>query len=199
MAFPILFFDTEATDLTPGQICQLAYILETPDKVEAKNYFFSVDDMSPGSQEVHGFSMEQLAELSLGAYFEDQAREIADVFSKARLLVGHNVAADDRYLRVELERAGIKLKKIPTFCTMNYATGIMNMQRKVNIGRPKPPKLEELCAHYDVTEELIQQHCAQWFGGGTDKHDARYDTAATYLCALAAVDRGDLRGIQGLR
>ncbi|NLM86316.1 MAG: 3'-5' exonuclease [Clostridiales bacterium] len=196
MAFPILFFDTEATDLTPGQICQLAYILETPDKVEAKNYFFSVDDMSPGSQEVHGFSMEQLAELSLGAYFEDQAREIADVFSKARLLVGHNVAADDRYLRVELERAGIKLKKIPTFCTMNYATGIMNMQRKVVTGRPKPPKLMELAEYYGITAQQAMEQIAALFDlPDSSAHDARFDTVLTWLCFKAAIEKGDLRGI----
>jgi DNA polymerase-3 subunit epsilon len=196
MAFPILFFDTEATDLTPGQICQLAYILETPDKVEAKNYFFSVDDMSPGSQEVHGFSMEQLAELSLGAYFEDQAREIADVFSKARLLVGHNVAADDRYLRVELERAGIKLKKIPTFCTMNYATGIMNMQRKVVTGRPKPPKLMELAEYYGITAQQAMEQIATLFDlPDSSAHDARFDTVLTWLCFKAAIEKGDLRGI----
>ena len=196
MAFPILFFDTEATDLTPGQICQLAYILETPDKVEAKNYFFSVDDMSPGSQEVHGFSMEQLAELSLGAYFEDQAREIADVFSKARLLVGHNVAADDRYLRVELERAGIKLKKIPTFCTMNYATGIMNMQRKVVTGRPKPPKLMELAEYYGITAQQAMEQIAALFDlPDSSARDARFDTVLTWLCFKAAIEKGDLRGI----
>ena len=195
----VIVFDTEATDLQPGQICQLSSLTIEDGVVTGQNLYFSVDQMSEGAFEVHGLSMEALAELSDGQYFEDHAQDLLQQFNTADLVIGHNVSADERYLRVELERCGLKLKRLNTFCTMNYATGIMNMQRKVNIGRPKPPKLEELCAHYDVTEELIQQHCAQWFGGGTDKHDARYDTAATYLCALAAVDRGDLRGIQGLR
>ncbi len=195
----VIVFDTEATDLQPGQICQLSSLTIEDGVVTGQNLYFSVDQMSEGAFEVHGLSMEMLAELSEGQYFEDCAQELLQQFNSADLVIGHNVSADERYLRVELERCGLKLKRLNTFCTMNYATGIMNMERKVNIGRPKPPKLEELCAHYGVTEEQIQQHCAQWFGGGTDKHDARYDTAATYLCALAAVDRGDLRGVQGLR
>ena len=191
----IIVFDTEATDLVPGQICQLSYLMVDDMQVQGKNLFFSVDDMSEGAQEVHGFSMDMLTELSGGLYFEDMAQEIFDDFSRASLLVGHNVAADDRYLRVEFERAGMKLKKIATFCTMNYATGITNLKRKVEIGRPKPPRLEELCAHYGITEEASRAGAAQWFGGGDVQHDARYDTAATYLCLVAAHQQGDLRGV----
>ena len=67
MAGSLLVFDTEATDLEPGQICQLAYLLEQDGEITARNYFFSVDDMSPGAQEVHGFSKEMLEELSNAA------------------------------------------------------------------------------------------------------------------------------------
>ncbi|NLD51287.1 MAG: 3'-5' exonuclease [Clostridiales bacterium] len=195
----VIVFDTEATDLEPGQICQLSSLTIEDGAVTGRNLYFSVDQMSEGAFQVHGLSMDMLAELSGGRYFEDHAQELCRQFNEADLVIGHNVSADERYLRVELERCGLKLKRLNTFCTMNYATGIMNMERKVNTGRPKPPKLEELCAHYGVDAQQIQQHCARWFGGGNNQHDARYDTAATYLCLLAAVDRGDLRGIQGLR
>ncbi len=190
----IIVFDTEATDLVPGQICQLSYLM-VDSGVVGKNLFFSVDSMSQGAQEVHGLSMEMLAELSGGLYFEDQAEDIVADFSRASLLVGHNVAADDRYLRVELERAGVKLKKIPTFCTMNYATGIIGLKRKVEIGRPKPPRLEELCDHYQISEDMILTASSRWFAGGQAAHDARYDTAATFLCLAAAHRKGDLRGV----
>jgi len=65
MAGSLLVFDTEATDLEPGQICQLAYLLEQDGEITARNYFFSVDDMSPGAQEVHGFSKEMLEEAGI--------------------------------------------------------------------------------------------------------------------------------------
>lgn len=197
MKGPILVFDTEATALEPGQICQLAYLMEEADgSLRAHNYFFSVDDMSEGAQEVHGFSMEMLAELSGGKYFEDLAADFLPDFNGASLLIGHNVAADERYLRVEVERAGLKLRKIPTFCTMNYASGLMNLARKVVTGRPKPPRLMELAAYYGVTEELAAARTREWFQTEeTSLHDARFDTVLTYLCFKAAIEKGDLRGL----
>lgn len=191
----VIVFDTEATDLTPGQICQLSYLMAEGDQVRGKNMFFAVDEMSEGAREVHGMSIEDLDQLSGGERFEDRAREICADFSAARLLVGHNVAADDRYLRVELERCGLKLKKIPTFCTMNYFTSDAALKRKVNTGRPKPPKLCELVAHFQIPEELIAEKSAAWFQGGGALHDARYDTAATYLCLLEATRLGRVRGV----
>lgn len=196
MQGPIIVFDTEATDLVPGQICQLSYLMDKGDTVVGCNHFFSVDDMSPGAQEVHGFSMEDLASLSGGTWFEDKAEQILQDFNAARVLVGHNVAADERYLRVEMERAGLKLRKVATFCTMNYASGIMNMKRKVVTGRPKPPTLSELAAHYGVTEEETSQKAAEWFAcGQLSLHDARFDTAMTYLCLKRAMEKGDLRSL----
>lgn len=193
-----IIFDTEATDLVPGQLCQLSALVVTDGRVAGHNLYFSVDQMGEGAYEVHGLSMEDLAELSGGHYFEDRAEELLSLFNSADLLVGHNVAADERYLRVEMERCSLKLKKLNTFCTMNYATGLMNLTRKVVTGRPKPPRLEELCAYYEITPEDITAGCAQWFGGGLKLHDARYDTAATWLCLKAAVARGDLRNMQGI-
>ena len=196
MAGSLLVFDTEATDLEPGQICQLAYLLEHDGEITARNYFFSVDDMSPGAQEVHGFSKEMLEELSKGAWFEDKAAEILTVFNAAGTVAGHNVRADERYLRVEMERLGLRLKRLNTFCTMNYASGIMNMKPKVVTGRPKPPKLSELAAYYDITPEQVQERTAALFGEGeAGLHDARFDTVMTWLCLRAAVNKGDLRGL----
>ena len=191
----LIVFDTEATDLTPGQICQLAYLKDEGGRVTGHNYFFSVDEMSPGAQEVHGFSMEILQGLSGGRYFEDLAEGILADFNACDLVAGHNVAADERYLRVEMERAGLKLKKLKTFCTMNYASGIMNMQRKVITGRPKPPKLAELAAWYGVTEDETAVKAREWFGFEGALHDARFDTAMTYLSLLGAIRKGDLRGL----
>ena len=193
-----IIFDTEATDLTPGQICQIASLIVIDGQVQGKNCFFTVDQMSQGAFDVHGLSMEDLTVLSQGEYFEDRAEELLRDFNSADLVVGHNVAADERYLRAEMERCGLKLKRLNTFCTMNYTTGIINMVRKVVTGRPKPPKLEELYNYYGITDEDICRQSLLWFQGGSDEDDARFDTVATYLSLLAAIARGDLRGMQGL-
>jgi len=137
----MIVFDTEATDLAPGQICQLSYLIVEDGRVTGKNMFFAVDEMSESAQEVHGMSMEDLEKLSGGERFEDRAEEIFEDFSAAKLLIGHNVSADDRYIRVEFERLNMKLGKIKTFCTMNYFTCVMNLKRKINTGRPKPRSL----------------------------------------------------------
>ncbi|NLG26221.1 MAG: 3'-5' exonuclease [Clostridiales bacterium] len=190
-----IVFDTEATDLTPGQICQLSYLMLDGGRIEGKNMFFAVDEMSEGAFEVHGLSREALDELSGGERFEDRADEVFADFAAAGLWIGHNVSADDRYLRAEMERLGRRLPKVKTFCTMNYFTGVMSMARKVNIGRPKPPKLEELVAFFGLTPEQVAAQAAEWFGGGGTTHDARYDTAATCMCVLEAARQGQLRGV----
>ena len=95
---------------------------------------------------------------------------------RASLLVGHNVAAMIATCGWNLS-AGMKLKKIATFCTMNYDTGITNLKRKVEIAAPSRRGWSELCAHYGITEEAIQAGAAQWSAAET-QHDARYDTAA---------------------
>ena len=191
----IIVFDTEATDLTPGQICQLSYLIIENGAVAGRNFFFEVDEMSEGAQQVHGMGLDALRALSGGQRFSDWADEVFLDFRECGLLVGHNVAFDERYLRVEFDRLGMKLPKLKTFCTMNYFTGVMNMKRKVAVGRPKPPKLEELIAHYGLAPEFVAERAVAWFGDGAAVHDARYDAAATYLCLKAAAERGDLRGV----
>ena len=158
--------------------------------------FFSVEEMSQSAYEVHHMSMEDLQVLSGGEEFADRAQELMDDFSRADMLIGHNVAADDRYLRVEFERLGMKLSKKKTFCTMNYFTYVLGLKQRVGWSRhPKPPKLQELTEHYSLSEEYISQKAEEWFGGGAAAHDARYDTAATYLCVIEGTKKGDLKGV----
>lgn len=191
----LITYDTEMTALTPGQICQISYIISDEAGIRGKNMFFSVDEMSEGSFEVHGLSLEMLDELSGGERFEDRAREIYEDFADAKMIIGHNVAADDRFLRTELERAGLTLPKIRLFCTQNYFSGIMMMQRKYQTGRPKPPKLIELAEFLGLTEERISACAELWFGGGAQAHDARFDAAMTFLCVQEGTARGMLRGV----
>lgn len=190
-----IVFDTEATDIVPGQICQLSYLILEAGTLKAKNFFFSVDEMNPDAQEVHGMSMEDLDLLSKQRVFADDADEIYQDFLKAKLLIGHNVSADDRYLRTEFDRLGLKLPKINTFCTMNFASGIMNLARRIPSGRPKPPKLSELAEYYGVSEEQTIENSNALFGDGAHAHDARFDTVMTYLCLCRSIEKGDLKGM----
>ena len=41
----------------------------------------------------------------------------------------------------------------------------------------------------------IAARSAEWFQGGGQAHDARFDTAATYMCLLEATKKGDVRGV----
>lgn len=61
-----LLIDTETTSYHPGQIAQLSYIHLDDDRnyITAKNYFFTVDEMDPYAEAIHGFSLERLYNLS---------------------------------------------------------------------------------------------------------------------------------------
>lgn len=178
----LIVFDTETTDLCPGQICQLAYLRVDGDQVAGKNMFFCVDSMSAGSQAVHGLSMRALRTLSGGQRFADRAQEIIADFGAAQLIVGHNVSFDMRFLRAELQRVGLELPAIPTFCTMKHFTPAMALKRKFQGGRPKPPKLVELAEFFALNDAEVERLSGAWFGGGGSSHDARFDAAMTFLC-----------------
>ena len=79
----LIIFDTEATDLTPGQICQLSYLMADGGQVQGKNMFFTVDEMSEGAQEVHGLSMEALKELSGGLRLRTGPKKSTRIFPPA--------------------------------------------------------------------------------------------------------------------
>ena len=189
----IIVFDTETTSLKPGQICQLAYLIVEDGAVTGKNMFFTVDEMNERSQGIHGFSMEMLKELSGGLRFEDRAAEIHADFSAADVIAGHNVSFDIRFLTAEFERCALSMPKAKPFCTMNYFTGNMMMRRKFQAYRPKPPKLVELKEYFSLDDNEIEQNSEKWFGGGAASHDARFDTAMTYMCLKAAEEKGILK------
>ena len=74
-------------------------------------------------------------------------------------------------------------------------TGITGLRRKINTGRPKPPKLIELADFMNLSDEAIEENCLKWFGGGEAAHDARFDAAMTYMCMVEGTRRGLVRGI----
>ncbi|MBE6052244.1 MAG: 3'-5' exonuclease [Clostridium sp.] len=188
----LLIFDTETTSIRPGHICQLSYITidasSKPQKTIGKNFFITVDEMDPNAQAVHGFSLEKLYELSDGMYFEDLLEQFLQDFADADFVIGHNVNFDVRFLKHELEDMGIDYEPKNTFCTMQYYKDICKIL-KPN-GEYKNPKLEEVIKFLNITKEQISAKADELFSGSGDYHDARFDTAATYLVVIEGMKKG---------
>lgn len=183
--------DAEMTDNRPGQICQLAYIKVGGGGLCGINYYFTVDDISPDAYLVHGLDKEKLKKLSGGLAFSASAENIAGDLAGAAVLVGHNVGQDARFLQIEMERAGVAFSPPPLFCTMKETTEALCLPRRFG-GPYKPPRLDELCAHYGVTEERARTLAQNLFGTPSSRHDARYDAAACCLCCFEGIGRGEM-------
>lgn len=187
-----IVFDTEGNGERDDHICQLSYLIRDGDNYDAKNFYFTVDVMNPYAQKVHGLSRMRLHELSGGRRFKDDADEIFSDFNAADIIVGHNIRSDVDRLNLEFERLGLKYTPKHCLCTMKHFNNAMQMQSRD--GHRKYPKLSELCAYYNVADDVILQMCRILFNAdGAACHDARYDASATYLCLLAAKRSGDIR------
>jgi DNA polymerase III, epsilon subunit and related 3''-5'' exonucleases len=188
----LLFFDTETTSIKPGSICQLSYITVDadvkPQITTGKNFFFTVDEMDPSAQEIHGFSLEKLYELSNGQYFEDLVPDFFDDFVNADFVIGHNVNFDVRFLKHELLSLGEDFNPKNVFCTMAYYRDICKI-KKAN-GEIKNPKLSEVIDWLNISTEKIAETSEKLFEGSGNYHDARFDTAATYLTVIEGLKKG---------
>ena len=188
----LLFFDTETTGVKPGSICQLSYILvdtsTKPQKTIGKNIFFTVDEMEPEAERIHGFSLEKLYELSEGMYFEDLYADFINDFLEADFIIGHNVQFDIKFLKHELLGLGELFEPNNVFCTMKYYKDICKILRPT--GDYKNPKLEEVIKHLNITDSEISETANKYFQGSGNYHDARFDTAATYLTVINGIKNG---------
>ncbi|MBO4886419.1 MAG: 3'-5' exonuclease [Clostridia bacterium] len=185
----LIVFDTETTAPSPGQICQLAYLVIDGRRATGKNYFFTVDEMTPRAQAVHGLSPEALKALSGGLRFADRARDILSDFAACDALAGHGAAFDDLFLRAELARCGLALGEKPLFCTRDFYVRLTREKYGRRVGWPSLSRLAEA---YGLAPDTIASRAEAWFGGGAAAHDARYDAAAAWLVTCAAMERGEL-------
>lgn len=190
----LLFFDTETTGIKPGSICQLSYIIidtdTKPQSTTGKNFFFTVDEMEPEAERIHGFSLEKLYELSEGMYFEDLFEEFFQDFIQADFIIGHNVQFDIKFLKHELGGLGEEYTPNNIFCTMQYYRSICKILRPS--GDFKNPKLEEVINFLNISKEAITSTADKLFMGSGNYHDARFDTAATYLTVIEGIKKGYL-------
>lgn len=189
-----IILDTESNGMRPEQICQLSYIISDDGQLTGRNFFFSVTCMNEYAQKKHGFSKMKLFQLSGGKDFPRCFGDIQGDFDHVDLICGHNISSDVRLMRLGWADAGFKWPNPREFCTMRHFDNALHAKNKN--GKHKYPRLEELCRFYDINDEQIQQFCAEMFGKTAYRaHDARFDTAATYLCIVEAEERGDLRGV----
>lgn len=177
-----IYFDTETTGFNPGQICELSYILEDSESVTAGNYFFTVNSMQDGAQDVHGFSIERLQELSGGKTFRDHYEEINRLFSN-NTLVAHNLPFDEKFMSSELWRCGISFKPSGRLDTMSYFKDVLKIPAKTRrYGPYKNPKLQEVADYFKVDYDKAKQYCNKLFGDyNTSFHDSRFDTTIMYI------------------
>lgn len=195
-----IVFDTETSGFKPGYICQLSYIIDDGDGAPAagKNLFFSVGYVEPGASRIHGFTVDALAELSGGRKFADRSDEVLGDFMSASVLVAHNFDFDRGFLAAEFRRAGKELRLAgEPLCTMRHFTPICKLPPSSAGAHRNPykyPSLAELVRFLGIAEADIAGLAAAAFslGGGMKAHDARFDSAATYLCYKAARERGFL-------
>jgi DNA polymerase III subunit epsilon len=181
-----IIFDTETTDLRPGDICQLAYIV-IDRGIKARNFYFEVDYINPSAERVHGLSVDKLKQLSGGKRFEDFVNEIEADFYNVDILVGHNVSFDIKFMREEFKRTGRKFDYKSEFCTMKKFTDVCKISRGNGSSAYKYPRLEELITFFKIgNQEIIDKTNKLFESVENDYHDARFDTVAAYLCLLRA-------------
>lgn len=189
-----IIFDTEGNGNRDEEMCQLAYIIRENGDHICKNFYFPVLHMNPHAFNVHGLSRYMLDKLSEGHTFSDRCDEIYADFSRSNLLIGHNLASDIDLLNCEFARCGLEIKFEKRLCTMQYFNNALHLSGKN--GQRKHPRLSELCDYYRIAPDMIQNTCGVLFHtAAVSAHDARYDATATYMCVLAALRRGDLKGV----
>lgn len=185
----MIALDVELDGMHPSRIIQLSYLIIEGRRIRGKNMYFASKAINRHAKKVHGLGVYQLKRLSGGDVFACRADEVYNDFKDCKLVIGHDVGGDMRYLRSEFARIGVRLPDIPVFCTLRQYTREANIPMKQNPRMLKPPRLGELTEHFGLTNELITEKCKKWFGGGDHPHDARFDAAAAYLCMLVGEGR----------
>ena len=176
-----VFLDTETTGLAPGQIAQLSLIIEEDGKeLVTKNYFFDIDYITSGAEEVCGRGVDFYKEASGGRVFKDDMAEILELLSDATL-IAHNLKFDENFISTEFWRQSIVFKPKDRLCTMEFFKDKCKILNR--FGKIKNPKLEELIDYFKIDKDKVNAYTKQLFGEGNNVgfHDARYDTTSMYV------------------
>ena len=155
----LIALDVELDGMRPSRIIQLSYLIIEGRHVRGKNMYFAAKSINRHAREVHGLSTYELRKLSNGEGFVDHLDEIYRDFADCKMVIGHDVSGDMRYLRNEFARVGIKLPEIPIFCTLKHYTEEAHIPLKQNPNVLKPPRLDELTQHFGLSQAFIAGKC----------------------------------------
>jgi DNA polymerase III subunit epsilon len=101
----VIVFDVETTgtERQRDQVIELCVQFGLEEGAPSRTWRFRPTvPMEPGAQQVHGISMEMLADCPP---FVTAIEEIREIFDRAEVIVGYNVAFDIDMLQAEFERA----------------------------------------------------------------------------------------------
>ena len=176
-----VFLDTETSGLAPGSIAQLSYIEETENfEVIAKNYFFDVDYITRGAEEVTGRNADFYKEASQGKKFADYSDELFEKLSNCTL-IAHNLPFDENFISAEFWRLNKVFKPADRFDTMVYFKDVCKLKNTRGSGY-KNPKLEELVDYFNLDKNKIEQYSEKLFNIKSNGfHDAMYDTTSMFV------------------
>jgi len=184
----VIVFDTETTGFKPGQICQLSYVnidFNTMDAV-GKNFYFAVQSMEQGAQNVHGLSLEKLRELSDGKTFSDREEMIYNDFNNG-FVGGHNTQFDMGFLQAEFQRVKKHIRFANSFCSMRSFTNFCQIPGGYR--GYKWPKLEDLVGKLGISNDAVMNEAVNLFGDVSGYHDSRFDTASVVLIMKEGLKR----------
>lgn len=139
------------------------YLIDDSEKVIDKLYhILKTTDFELRNEHIHGITKEQI--LKEGIEWSEIVTKIKYLFTKCKLLIGHNIDFDRYVLSSELFRLGYKeladlIFNQTTFCTMKNGKNITKINR--GFSDYKYPKLSELY-NYIFKEEIKGAHNAEY-------------------------------------
>lgn len=149
-----LDIETTGLDCMKNRIIELCLGIHADDGKVLKYVtmrFNPKQPIDPKSQAVHHITFEELINEPT---FDTKAAQIGALLGKADLIVIHNAQFDAPFLKVELERFGVKAPHIPVYDTMT--------QSRWATPDGKWPRLGELCWALDVDYDPNAAHAADY-------------------------------------
>jgi DNA polymerase-3 subunit epsilon len=152
-----IVLDTETTGLDPEQghrVIEIGCVELINRRLTGNDYhqYLQPDrDIDEGAQEVHGISLEFLADKPR---FQDIAQAFLDYIQDAELII-HNAPFDVGFLNHELSLQNPTLGTIDDFCTV---TDTLKMARNLHPGQAN--NLDALCKRYEIDNSQRDLHGA---------------------------------------
>ena len=143
----VMVFDVEHSGTRESHVLQLSWGLYTKDGalVRSTDLYVKPDgyiNINPHvSKKIH-LTYEELLSKSNSLPIKELLTLFMADASQCRVLVSHNMSADEKTMNKELERNGFEKKSVKTYCPMKETKTYCNMKDSLN--RLKNPSLEEL-------------------------------------------------------